>query len=317
MLDAYYKAHINRSVPGHHVVNVRNHTGKVVFPPFSGLNVNMMPIDAAFFNSFLLPEIYKGYLPMIMSCVPYFMTDDAFQNRTSRIMYVTIHEERVRVGECHRRAGIHVERPGNITDKRGHILREDWSDMNYRSIVWGGGVYGGDVPVDGIFIASNVSDTCNVWPLTIEAPECVSDKHGGLEHMRHLLGAPISLQANELCWIADRTPHESVPIPPQPNGEEFVLRQFFRLVTGKISVWYTQHNTANPLGVLPDATMCDYNKFEAVCVWTRLQSLWRGYKARCIVLEKRMCPDALFDPVFKQRRVSITGVDLAVERMKK
>ena len=32
-------------------------------------------------------------------------------------------------------------------------------------------------------------------------------------------------------------------------------RQFFRLVTSKVSFWYRDHSTPNPLGVRPDPTI--------------------------------------------------------------
>lgn len=232
-------------------------------------------------------------------------------------MYVTIHEERVEVGASHRRGGVHVERPGSITDKKGRILKQDWSDEEYRNIAWGGGLPGGgDVPIDGIFMASNISGSCNVWPLVVESPERVSDEYGSLEHLRHLLGPPISTEANKMYWMTDRTPHESAPIPPQPNGETFVNRQYFRLVMGKVSVWYTEHNTPNPLGILPDAPLISGNKFDSKCMWIRLQALYRGYRARRLALEKRLNPDALFNPVFKARRVDMMGVAVTAASMK-
>ena len=43
-----------------------------------------------------------------------------------------------------------------------------------------------------------------------------------------------------------RTPHESLPL------KEATFRQFFRIVTSKVSLWYRDHSTPNPLGVEPD-----------------------------------------------------------------
>jgi len=37
-----------------------------------------------------------------------------------------------------------------------------------------------------------------------------------------------------------------LPVPQR------VFRQFFRLVTANVSLWYKNHSTANPLGVKPD-----------------------------------------------------------------
>ena len=36
---------------------------------------------------------------------------------------------------------------------------------------------------------------------------------------------------------------------------ERAYRQFFRLVTSKVSFWYKDHSTPNPLGVEPDPTI--------------------------------------------------------------
>ena len=46
-----------------------------------------------------------------------------------------------------------------------------------------------------------------------------------------------------------RTPHESLALPQ--GG----YRQFFRLVTSQVSLWYKDHSTPNPLGVEPDPTI--------------------------------------------------------------
>merc|ERR1712107_790288 len=43
-----------------------------------------------------------------------------------------------------------------------------------------------------------------------------------------------------------RTPHESLPL------KTGAFRQFFRLVTSQVSLWYADHSTPNPLGVKPD-----------------------------------------------------------------
>ena len=34
--------------------------------------------------------------------------------------------------------------------------------------------------------------------------------------------------------------------------KEATFRQFFRIVTSKVSLWYRDHSTPNPLGVEPD-----------------------------------------------------------------
>lgn len=113
-------------------------------------------------------------------------------------------------------------------------------------------------------MASTVDSSCAIWPLLIDNPKEVSDRHGGIENMRHLLGAPRVLKANEMCWFTDRTPHESLPLQAPINDPDakHVYRQFFRLVVGPISVWYSKHNTPNPCGIQPNCMISDENKFE-------------------------------------------------------
>jgi hypothetical protein len=95
-------------------------------------------------------------------------------------------------------------------------------------------------------------------------PHNVTDVHGGLQHARHLLpGLPRLLKAGKMCWITDRTPHEALPLPLpvpllHPHEASGAPRQFIRL-----SVWYSRHSTAKPLGVLPEAPVSDVDKFEA------------------------------------------------------
>ena len=72
---------------------------------------------------------------------------------------------------------------------------------------------------------------------------------------REPVRGPIDIQAGELFWMTDRTPHESLPLP---DGG---ARQFFRLVTSNIDTWYAQHSTPNPLGILPEAKVVTYDKF--------------------------------------------------------
>ena len=58
----------------------------------------------------------------------------------------------------------------------------------------------------------------------------------------------------------DRTPHESMPMA---HGTR---RQYFRLVAGPVSVWYSEHSTPNPNTerYQPEATVIHSNKFTYV-----------------------------------------------------
>lgn len=244
--------------------NIRNYMGPdVVFPSPKDININMMPIllGSGVFTS--LPDFCKQYRDMIWKhCFSPICVEDEKGGYRHKVGYLTIHEGLVPVGEYQRRPGVHIERPGSIK-VGGHWL--DRYTQEYRNIAWGLGCWGEDgLPSDGIYMASSVDNSCAIWPVVIDRPEEVTDKHGGIEHMRQLLGQPRLLKANEMCWFTDRTPHESLPLkaPTTEPNAKFVYRQFFRLVVGPISVWYTKHNTANPLGIKPDAVISEEDKFE-------------------------------------------------------
>ena len=64
--------------------------------------------------------------------------------------------------------------------------------------------------------------------------------------------------SGEMVWITDCTPHESLPLPAGKS------RQYFRLVTSDVSVWYADHSTPNPLGIVPpeNVKIVSGNKFD-------------------------------------------------------
>ena len=53
-------------------------------------------------------------------------------------------------------------------------------------------------------------------------------------------------KANRMYWMTDRSPHESLPL------KAGTYRQFFRLVTSRVGLWFEDHSTPNPKGVKPD-----------------------------------------------------------------
>ncbi len=119
---------------------------------------------------------------------------------------------------------------------------------------WGHGEYLVDRMIGGIYMASNVRDTCQIWPCRLLDDQLIGT-HGSLEHVRaHIPVTPIKCEADQLYWITDKTPHESLPM------EQTVYRQFFRLVTSQVTAWYADHSTANPL-VKADALIVSGNKF--------------------------------------------------------
>jgi hypothetical protein len=257
-----YDKHINTKEVAFYRMPVCSLTNRfTTFPDPTNININMMPIKLYDITG-TLPDYCKAYISMICHCKP--QTSLLFKEgfTPDHVVYLTIHEELVPVGKSHRRPGLHIERPGCISSTGGHIVKQNQNDEIYQGLSWGLGNWYDDHPIDGIYIASNVADSCKVWPVLIENPDEITDKYGGIEHLRKRLGEGKCLEAGELMWITDRTPHESLPLqaPKYDPDAKFVYRQFFRLVVGKISVWYSKHNTPNPL-VQPDAPISDEDKF--------------------------------------------------------
>lgn len=248
-VQSWYNAHILRTENAYKVMDYSYlRCMPLQFPAPTNININMMPIKYCEIPGFIPREYHRMYY----ECMRF-----SDYNTTA---YLTIHESLVQPGESQRRSGLHVERPGSIA-QGGNILEKDMSNpeyvKRYQDLAWGLGHWEGGIPKDGIFMMSSVSNSCQIWPLQISNPHEVTDKHGGIEHMRPYMGEPYKLQENELVWFTDTTPHESLPI----DTDKPIYRQFFRLVTGKISVWYSKHNTPNPMGVQPDAPISDVDKF--------------------------------------------------------
>ena len=88
----------------------------------------------------------------------------------------------------------------------------------------------------GIFMASNVANTTAVWNCQIRDEDGdFIGPHGDIERFRGLLGpCARTLDAGELVWMTDRTPHESLPVPVQADGSP-ARRQYFRLVIGSVT----------------------------------------------------------------------------------
>jgi hypothetical protein len=192
----------------------------IAFPAPQSIDVNMMPFVIGSPES--VPEWLKQYQPMIDAC-------DIEKEERGKVGYITVTEGLVPSGSSHRRAGIHTER---------HPL-----------IGWGGGGWGAGCydarRYGGIYMASNLDNTTAVWDVRIEDPGA----GGNCEHLRSSIGAPQLLKANELIWMTDATPHESLPL------QKDSFRQFFRIVTSEVSLWYSKNSTANPLGVEPPSSV--------------------------------------------------------------
>ena len=111
--------------------------------------------------------------------------------------------------------------------------------------------------VGGIFVASNVKNSTEVYDALVhKSTPGIVDRHGSCEHLRRFCGKGTKLLENELVWMTDETPHESLPLG------ETQYRQFFRFVGPSVSHWYADHSTANPHCPVPDHVIIVHgNKF--------------------------------------------------------
>ncbi len=199
------------------------HIGNVIFPPPRGININMMPIEISPTRISGIPMEYEHYRDIIEKCCFFqyttykynFPDDDRFKS----IAYLTIHESRVENEQWQRRPGIHTE------VFFSYAPRVDWHD-------WGqfNGASG------GIFSASTVSGSSRIWNAKIpRVPNSALQEGCDIEHLRAVLNENaewVEPEAGEVYWMTDSTPHKSLPL------KAGTYRQYFRLVTGYVSVWW-------------------------------------------------------------------------------
>lgn len=257
------------------------HVQNVDFPEPKGRHVNMMPFVMGDVQT--LPDNLRCYWPMIESCLRALPKAELL-----RVGYLTVTESEVPKGEPQRRGGLHTEGfMREACDASGGGGRCSKQPYWHR---WGFGRAMDNGRFDGgIFVASSVSNSSQVYNVCV--PPTLVGRGGDVEHLRpvlegawpdsgqprlvgpkggpagsaHLIGIsarhsepashPITLQAGQLFWMTDRTPHESLPLA------EGGPRQFFRLVTSPVDMWYAAHATPNPLGVLPACAVLGHDKF--------------------------------------------------------
>jgi len=211
------------------------------WPKPNDISINMMPFIIGEENS--IPKKYRQYWPLIRKC-------PIESEEYGKVGYLTIHESLVQPGQSQRRPGIHTETPGLLI-RGGEVIT---TEISYG---WGGGEYHENHCYGGIYMASTISDSCAVWEVKIDKPAEIVGPGGDIDHLRSLLGNYSLMKENEIWWITDATPHESLPLKrPQ-------YRQFFRVVTSAVSVWYKDHSTENELGIKPNerTLIISENKF--------------------------------------------------------
>ncbi|CAJ1958776.1 unnamed protein product [Cylindrotheca closterium] len=219
--------------------------GYVQFPPPENRNVNMLPF--IFGSKESLPDDLRCYHSLIERC-PY------MREEIGKVGYLTVHETYVDTSKAQRREGLHIESPGVFQD----VLQDQTSFKPALEHHWGMGVvFCPDRFEGGIFMASSVGNTSEVWDALVDKNHPgIVDRHGGCEYLRPLIGKGTKLKAGELIWMTDCTPHEAIPqVTPG-------YRKFFRVVSPCITHWYADHNTSNPKVEIPESvTIVKGNKF--------------------------------------------------------
>ena len=228
------------------------------------LYVNMLPFDIK--DKGTLPDELKQYWPIIELC-----SERIVKKPSGHCTgYLTIDERPVCAGNSQRRPGVHCESPSVIavpeSDAKGRKMPNFIAHAKNGCYIpgaehhWGRGIMmRHDRLNGGIYMCSNVDNSTAVWNHYINDHNGeIIGPHGDMEHVRHLLGPPTKLlKKGELVWMTDKTPHESVPL--QRSSE----RQYFRLVCGEVSAWFSQHSTRNPKFTIPsNVRIVHENKFK-------------------------------------------------------
>lgn len=200
---------------------------KVVFPTPAGRKCNMMPIILG--DSKSIPKHLRNYVPMIHKCI-------IDEEVLGKVGFLSVQESFVCKNESQRRPGLHTEAHPNSS--------------------WGQGGWGKSKSQlkGGLFIASSCFPA-NYWNLEIFEP----GPEGDCEFLRPIIGQGKKMKNNHLFWLTDHTLHEAIP------QTKACYRQWFRLVVGRVDLWYEQHSTKNPLGIqLPrECRIIKTNKFES------------------------------------------------------
>jgi hypothetical protein len=193
-----------------------------------------------------LPEEFALYWPLRKPCA-------VGDEERGKVGYLTVDERLVKQGESHRRPGLHCESPGFFSE----IPKCVTYNPSFRA--WGGGSARLDRRYGGLYIGSNVNDSCRIHDCSIK-PEFIGS-HGNIEHLKDFVvdkcGKRLQTKSHQLYWLTDSTPHESLPLKKESQ------RTFFRVVTSNVSVWYADHSTPNPKVKIPkEVKIIKGNKFE-------------------------------------------------------
>ena len=178
----------------------------------------------------MMPIVMGDYTKLPKSLHGYIPLIEACSFEKGSVVYLTVDESKVIPDTTQRRGGVHTE---------------GFNPSGRDRSSWGGGTWGGS---KGLYMAST-DGACRIWEHTTYDV----NEHGAVNE--DLAGVPsFQCEPSVLYWMTDATPHEALP----SKGP----RQFFRLVSEDVSVWFDRHNTENPLGVQPGARRISENKFD-------------------------------------------------------
>lgn len=259
---------------------------QIEFPEYPGpMAVNMMPF--IFGDPGSIPDDLKPYLPIIDRCQGLVR---------GRVGYLTVHTGAVEVGKTLRRPGIHTE--GGKIHAFGGGTWGGGTSTGWNSSFGGGGKFGGGTPPVHPSSFGGGSEFGGGVPAIPEPevseppkktkrhrksgktkePVVLTHEHLGVymgstdgacrawneitydvDDLGALLVPPKGpgerMKGSFLYWMDDRTPHEALP------SDHGGVRQFIRVISHDVGTWWSQHNTANPLGIQPEARIVHTSKF--------------------------------------------------------
>ena len=86
-------------------------------------------------------------------------------------------------------------------------------------------------------MASTVAGSCEVWNAEVRDPAGCVGAFGDCEHLREFCGPGYRLKAGQLCWLTDRTPHESLPLPEATSPPEICFAEDLSLPELSLPAW--------------------------------------------------------------------------------
>lgn len=204
-----------------------NKLSAVTLPEFSGTRVMMMPLILGDLSS--IPESLNHYLPTFKEL---FSLMDA--KHQGQVGYITIDEKHVKVGQSHRRQGLHVD--GVFNNSCGG---------------WGGGGWGS--VVNGMITVASAKG-CKAYNQSFDGE---IGKDGECDKLASQLKEENStvFEENVAYWVDGLCVHQSLELEQDTN------RIFLRLSMPSSAPWFEGY-TKNPKGVMPTGKILKQREFQ-------------------------------------------------------